>query len=352
MVGEKTYGIGLMSGTSLDGVDLVYACFFEENQFEILKAETIPYTLFWFDELKNISEIEKGGLRLKELDVQLGRYYGDLILAFIESNQIEKIDFIASHGHTVHHQPEKKYTLQIGSGEEILKKTGIKTVCDFRTQDVLLGGQGAPLVPVGDELLFSEYDYCLNLGGFSNVSYSENGVRKAFDICPVNTVLNHYASQLGLEYDDKGELAKGGNLHLGLLAELNSLEFYQAVAPKSLGVEFLKSEMYPILLRYELSIPDVLRTFVEHIAIQITKKIKKGEVLVTGGGAYHLFLLERMKALSSEVKLIVPNKKLIDYKEALVFALLGKLRLSGKVNCLKSVTGASKNHSAGMVFFN
>ena len=346
---RKTYVIGLMSGTSLDGVDLVYVEFTDSQKFKILEAETIPYNDSWFQELKNIASYSKGAKELKLLDVKLGRYFGELLRSFIERKNIKKIDLIASHGHTVHHQPEKGYTLQIGDGEEIYRKTKIKTIYNFREQDVLLGGQGAPLVPIGDQLLFSEYDYCLNLGGFSNVSYDENGVRKAFDICPVNTVLNFYANQLGFEYDKNGELSKQGILNEILFSELNQLAFYKFSTPKSLGVEFLKKEIYPLLDKHKISVVDVMRTFVEHVAYQLTNKLKKGTVLVTGGGAYHTFLISRMQQLNPNLTLVIPSKEIVEYKEALVFGLLGLLKNQGLVNCLASVTGAEKDHASGVI---
>ncbi|NJB83274.1 anhydro-N-acetylmuramic acid kinase [Wenyingzhuangia aestuarii] len=342
--------IGVMSGTSLDGVDLVYVSFKESNQFKILASETIPYTQVWLESLKEISSIPKGDPRLKKLDIELGVYFSELIIEFIKSNRIQQVDLIASHGHTVHHQPVLGYTLQIGSGKEIYKATGLTTICDFRTQDVKLGGQGAPLVPVGDEILFSEYDYCLNLGGFSNVSFVDDGLRKAYDICPVNIVLNHYARILGLSYDDKGLLSKTGIINHGLLDKLNGLGFYKSTKPKSLGVEFVNQEILPLISKYKMSVVDVLRTFVEHIAIQLSQKITKGSVLVTGGGAYHLFLLERLSVLRSDVNWIVPEAEIVEYKEALIFALLGKLRIEDKVNCLASVTGAKRDHSSGVIY--
>ena len=339
--------IGLMSGTSLDGVDLVYVKFKDSKKFKILEVQTIPYPNRWLQELKNIASYPKGAKELKLLDVELGKYFGELLLSFIHLKKIKKIDLIASHGHTVHHQPEKGYTLQIGDGEEIFRKTNIKTIYNFREQDVLLGGQGAPLVPIGDQLLFSEYDYCLNLGGFSNISYQENNVRKAYDICPVNTVLNVYANQLGFEYDKNGELSQKGNINQELLSELNQLDFYQSTSPKSLGVEFLQKEVYPLLDKYKIPVIDILRTFVEHVAYQLTNKLKKGTVLITGGGAYHSFLISRIQNFNPNLSLIIPSKELIEYKEALIFALLGVLKEQNKINCLSSVTGAIKDHITG-----
>jgi len=346
---QYNYVLGLMSGTSLDGVDLVYVKFDKLNTFEILASETVSYSQKWFEILKDVASISAGDKRLQELDVALGTYFSELILTFIESHQILTLDLIASHGHTVHHQPELGYTLQIGCGKEIYKRTNIKTVYNFRVQDVLLKGQGAPLVPVGDEILFSDYDYCLNLGGFSNVSFVDKGVRKAFDICPVNIVLNYYSSQLGFTYDDKGMLSRMGSVNYLLLEALNSLEFYKVKTPKSLGIEFVMDEIFPLILKFKLDTVDVLRTFVEHVSIQVAQKIKKGTVLVTGGGAYHQFLIERINFQSKNIELIIPSKEIIEYKEALIFGLLGKLRMEEKVNCLSSVTGSIKDHSSGWV---
>ncbi|MGY5351737.1 anhydro-N-acetylmuramic acid kinase [Wenyingzhuangia sp. IMCC45533] len=341
--------IGLMSGTSLDGVDLVLVEFSKDNSFKILNCKTIMYNDYWLKSLKNVSKISKESLLLSDIDTDLGKYFSKLIIDFVKECDVDQIDLIASHGHTVHHQPNKGYTLQIGCGEQIRKLTGIKTIYNFRSQDVLLGGQGAPLVPIGDEMLFSEYDYCLNLGGFSNISYNEKGVRRAFDICPVNTVLNFFSQKLGQDYDKNGSLAKSGNVNQNLLAELNAINYYHLPIPKSLGVEFLETYIYPIFFKYELSHKDFLRTFVEHIAHQICKNIRKGTVLVTGGGAFNVFLMERLKRNASQVKFVIPSNKIVEFKEALVFALLGKLRLEGKVNCLSSVTGAIKDHSSGVI---
>ncbi len=348
---KSTFVLGLMSGTSLDGIDLVYVKFDVKNNYEIINRVTYSYNSHWSKILSQVFLIPKGDKKLIDLDVLLGQYFADKILNFISEFKIQHVDIISSHGHTVHHQPDLGYTLQIGCGKEIFKKTRITTVYDFRTQDVLYGGQGAPLVPIGDQLLFSSYNWCLNLGGFSNVSYELGGVRKAYDICPVNTVLNFYANQLGVEYDDGGELAKQGVLNDGLLLALNNLSFYNSTNPKSLGVEFLKEVIFPLIDKYEISKIDVLRTFVEHIACQITKKIKNGNVLLTGGGVFNVFLIDRIRNIGNNLSLVIPSDEIINYKEALVFSLLGKLRLENEVNCLASVTGAFKDHSSGKIVF-
>jgi len=352
MKNKTKYCLGVMSGTSLDGLDIAYIKFnFETSfQFEILKAVTIPYHPDWKNALKNGFHLS--GEELSKLDADYGIYLGNTLKNFIAENSIENLDFIASHGHTIYHNPGENYTLQIGNGPYINTITGIKTICDFRTQDVALGGQGAPLVPIGDMLLFSEYDYCLNLGGFSNISMNENNQRIAFDICPVNIVMNHYVNSLNLEYDENGEIASKGNIDTTLLNELNSLPFYNDSKPKSLGYEFILETIFPIINKYNLEIKDILRTFVEHIAQQIAKKIASDsskKMLITGGGAFNIFLIERLKEYT-KTELIIPENSIIDYKEALVFALLGYLKDEEKNNCLKSVTGASKDHSSGIIY--
>ena len=216
---------------------------------------------------------------------------------------------------------------------------------------MVLGGQGAPLVPIGDKLLFSEFDYCINLGGFANISTKIDNERIAYDICPVNIVLNHYVKTIGLDYDDEGKLASEGEVNLALLEKLDGLAFYEQLPPKSLGLEWVKDNILPLINAHESNLKNILRTFVEHIAIQISKSISgksHGSVLMTGGGAYNAFLIKRIKELS-ENDIIMPSKEIIEFKEALIFGFLGVLRLRNEINCLQSVTGASKNHSSGNV---
>jgi|TARA_B110000967_G_scaffold209417_1_gene265535 anhydro-N-acetylmuramic acid kinase len=351
MAKNNVFAIGVMSGTSLDGVDLVYVSFNIDNyiDFKIIHAATIKYSKEWKNLLQNA--IHSSKKELNNLDVVYGRYLGNMIRQFMVNYKIDIIDFIASHGHTILHQPEKGITLQIGAGEEISKITKQKVVCDFRTQDVELGGQGAPLVPIGDALLFSEYDFCLNLGGFSNISYQKETIRIAFDICPVNIVLNFYVNKLGFEYDDYGEIASKGAINHKLLEKLNSLKYYQKSPPKSLGLEWVQTEIFPLIDEVEKDVPTILRTFIEHIAFQIGKVIHQNNaVLITGGGVFNTFLLNRIQ-LYAENLIKLPSKELIDFKEALLFSFLGLLKINNQINCLKSVTGACKNHSSGVVFY-
>lgn len=347
---KKTYSIGLMSGTSLDGVDLVYVMF-EFNKmytFKIIHSKTYSYSKKWIKTLKDAFYFDKN--KLTELSLIYGDYLSELVLDFIKLNKIENVDFIASHGHTIHHKPEENYTLQIGDGQVIANKTCLTTICDFRTQDVDFGGQGAPLVPIGDQLLFSEYEYCLNLGGFANISFDQNGLRIAFDICPVNIVLNHYTNILGFEYDNKGNIAKTGKVNQKLLQTLNKLEFFKDDKPKSLGFEFVSDIIFPLIDQFNMEVKDILRTYIEHIAFQISTKLTtNGRLLITGGGTFNEFLIHRIQYYSNN-ELIIPNKTIIDFKEALIFAFLGLRKLENKINCLKSVTGANKNHSSGVLF--
>ena len=344
------YIIGLMSGTSLDGLDIVYVKFQKSDyaNFEILSAETISYSDIWKERLQSAVNLDKKGISI--LHNEYGVFLGIKTKEFISKNNIQKLDFIASHGHTVFHQPEKGITLQVGDGEEILKATNCTVVADFRTQDVQLGGQGAPLVPIGDRLLFSGYQACVNLGGFANISYERNDLRIAFDICPVNIVMNYYSNKMGLEYDDKGALASKGTIHQGLLKELNSLTFYSKKPPKSLGLEWVQQYVFPLVDKYKLDSHNILRTFLEHVAHQISQIIQPFDtILFTGGGVYNDFLIKRIEDIGKN-NIIIPADHIINYKEALIFALLGLLKLKGQVNCLSSVTGAQKNHSSGTIF--
>ncbi|WP_329804564.1 anhydro-N-acetylmuramic acid kinase [Flavobacterium facile] len=345
--------IGVMSGTSLDGVDLAHIKFeINHNKwsYEIYECDTISYTNEIISKLKN--GINFSTNELSDLNIEYTNLLGNIISDFITKNNISNIDAVCSHGHTILHQPQNGFTLQIGNLQEIAKIVQQKIVCDFRVQDVNLGGQGAPLVPIGDKILFSEFDYCLNLGGFSNISFEENNQRIAFDISPVNTVLNFYANTFGLEYDDKGKISASGKLNSELLYELNQLEFYNKSFPKSLGFEFVKETVLPILESYSISTEDKMRTFTEHIAFQIGKILtaKSGKLLVSGGGVYNDFLIGRMKAHLPTIEIIIPDEKTIKFKEALIFALLGVLKLRNEINVLASVTGAKQDHSSGEIY--
>ncbi len=347
--------IGLMSGTSLDGLDIAFCRFvFDQTKwrYEIVNAETIPYAEEWKQKLLSLETTD--ALTFQQANVEYGLYLGQRVSDFIVKNNC-RADFVSSHGHTIFHQPEKKLTVQIGAGSAIASRCKLPVVSDFRSLDVALGGQGAPLVPIGDRLLFPDYDFCLNLGGFSNVSYEHNNQRIAFDICPVNIVMNAICRGIGKEYDDNGEIAKTGMLSTYLLNELNQVGYYKQSpnTPKSLGKEWVIKKIYPLIDQYELSENDLLCTFCEHIAFQISKALAhqpKGKIIVTGGGVYNTFLMDCIKKHTTH-QLIIPDTKMIEYKEALVFAFLGVLRMRNEINCLRSVTGANRDNCGGSIYF-
>ncbi|WP_226064755.1 anhydro-N-acetylmuramic acid kinase [Kaistella polysaccharea] len=345
------YALGLMSGTSLDGLDICHASFKKDEagkwNFEILNASTIPYSQELENQLRTATELSPEGLF--DLHANYGFYLGEKVKDFIEKHSLKNIDLIASHGHTVFHQPKKKFTVQIGDGRAIKILTQIPVVYDFRSQDVLMGGNGAPLVPIGDELLFSEFDACLNIGGFSNISFKENQRRIAFDICPVNIVLNKFAQKLGKNFDENGDLARKGKINSEILSKLNALPYYQQDSPKSLGIEWVSEYVFP-LFKTENPI-DILATFTEHAALQMAAVFQKyniKKVLFTGGGTYNKFLVERIKEHSNS-EIIIPNKEIIDFKEALIFAFMGVLRSKNEINTLSSATGSSADHSSGLI---
>ena len=357
MVKNNYNVIGVMSGTSLDGVDLSHIKFSLNNNtwtFEMLESETVGYSQSWINQFKLAVDYSK--TELDNLDKEYTKLLATIITTFIEKHKIENLDAVCSHGHTILHQPQNGFTLQIGNLPEIAALIHQTVVCDFRVQDVKLGGQGAPLVPIGDRILFSEYDYCINLGGFINVSFEQNEQRIAFDISPLNTVLNFYANQLGLEYDDKGQLSRTGKINENLLGKLNGLDFYQRKYPKSLGFEFVKEIILPLIEGFEISIEDKLRTFTEHVVVQIALALycatsrNNPTILITGGGAYNDFLIERIQYHLPEMKIIIPPSEILEFKEALIFGLLGVLKLRGDINVLSSVTGAVKDHSSGNIY--
>lgn len=343
------YAIGMMSGTSLDGIDLVYVKFWQDQtyHFEIICGETISYTDEWKLKLKNA--FHSSAVEITALHATYGIYIGQVINDFIHRNSINNLDFIASHGHTIFHNPTEHYTLQIGSGTHIAAVTQQTVICDFRTQDVAFGGQGAPLVPIGDELLFSNFDYCLNIGGFANISFQKNKQRMAYDVVPANIVLNYLAEKLGFPYDDKGKIASSGIIIPTILEQFNQMSLYEN--KRSMGYEQVEQLVFPILNSTTYAVQDLLRTYTEHIALKITNEINAHKsVLITGGGAYHDFLIERIRNLS-HAELHIPNRETIDFKEALIFAFLGLLRIENQVNCLQSVTKAKKDHSSGVIFY-
>ena len=344
--------IGLMSGTSLDGLDIA-CCEFDyvdgKYTYNINVATTLPYSTDWKNRLQTIHAQSADEYTFTH--VEYGRLLGEKVRQFIQDYAVQA-DFIASHGHTVFHQPDRRFTAQIGDGASISAITGLPVVCDFRTADMAQGGQGAPLVPIGDKLLFADYQYCLNIGGIANISFEENKIRKAYDVSPANMALNYFASKKGLPYDKDGGLSKTGEVQHDLLQALNELDFYQSYTAKSLGREWFETVFLPVVQKYNYAIEDILRTLTEHIAFQIGKVCRQqGNLLITGGGAKNIFLVSRIASYTNNCKICIPDTLLIDYKEALIFAFLGLLRVKGQINCLKSVTGAVADTVGGAIYY-
>lgn len=350
---QKYKVIGLMSGTSLDGVDIAYCLLrFQEGNwsFSIEASQTVKYSAVWKKKLQEAHLLESSALL--ELHYAYGKYLGLLVDVFIMKNKIRGVQYIASHGHTIFHQPEKGYTFQLGDGNAIHAACGIPVIYDFRSLDIKLGGQGAPLVPIGDKLLFGEYDACLNLGGIANLSLEVNRQRKAFDICFVNMGLNYLASQKNMAFDKNGKLASDGTVNAPMLALLSKAYAKLGKGRPSLSREIFEKQFLKILDK-KIPLEDRLCTFVESIAIEVTKgfpKEKKLSVLCTGGGSFNSFLMYRLiEHCGNDVVLILPDEETVNFKEALIFALLGVLRVRGENNCLKSVTGARQDNCGGVL---
>ncbi|MCW3074367.1 MAG: hypothetical protein JWP69_1436 [Flaviaesturariibacter sp.] len=351
--------IGLMSGSSLDGLDIVFAELIETAgswSYEIIAADCHPYNKDWTERLKN-------AVHLNALDYQLlhtayGHYLGEEVNRFIDEKSLHfKVGMIASHGHTTFHLPAQRMTAQLGDGAAIAATTKLPVISDLRALDVAFGGQGAPIVPVAEKLLFKGYSMFLNIGGIANISFNNGEEYIAFDVCPANRVLNLIANSIGKEYDAGGELAASGKVHAGLLEQLNALAYYSQPYPKSLANDFGTDEVYPLIQSYNLSPADAAATMVAHIGVQVASSNSKlqtpnSKLLVTGGGAFNTFLIgELTKSLKEfDIEVVVPDEQTVQYKEALAMALIGVLRWRQEYNVLSSVTGAGRDSIGGAVW--
>jgi anhydro-N-acetylmuramic acid kinase len=374
--------IGLMSGSSLDGLDIAYIHLQESSgkwKFEIINTACYPYNEIWKQQLQSATNFS--ALNYNLLHTAYGHYLGGQVNHFINENDLHyQVQLIASHGHTTFHVPEKKMTAQLGDGAAIAAITNINVVSDLRAMDIALGGQGAPIVPIGEKLLFSDYDFFLNLGGIANISFKNNDQFIGFDICPANRILNMLANEVNKEFDLNGELAAQGNINEELLEKLNGLAYYGHAYPKSLANNFGTEIVYPLIKDSGCGIEDSLRTYVEHICMQIetavdslrlsvdrkdilendlNKQIENNQpstvnrqLLITGGGALNTFLIEELKKKlqKNNIDIIVPDENIILYKEALIMALIGVLRWREENNVLASVTGASRSSIGGAVW--
>ncbi len=357
--------VGMMSGSSLDGMDLVFAELEETGgkwKYAILEAECYRYPAEWTKRLSEATQLSALDYMLLHSDY--GHYTGQQINRFIQEKKLEyKVGLIASHGHTTFHVPPRM-TAQLGEGSAIAAETGLPVISDLRSMDLGFGGQGAPIVPVGEKKLLGNYPYFLNIGGIANISSNAPNSYIAFDICPANRVLNLLSGELGLEYDDGGNIASGGAVHHELLVKLNALDYYSRPYPKSLANNFGVNEIFPIIKNYGLGVPDTLRTFIEHIALQTRQAVVRilgasdkqreddAKMLVTGGGVFNHFLVSRISAVLQPLGIVVePAEPLLaGYKEALIMAFLGVLRWREESTVFSSVTGASKESIGGALW--
>lgn len=353
-----------MSGSSLDGLDIAYCEIVEDNgswSYQVIIAETIPFTPKWKLRLEKL--VLQNAVTYIKTHAYLGHYFGELVNGFVEKHQLfDKIDFISSHGQTVFHQPDNGFTSQIGDPSAIVVHTGLPVISDFRHIDVALSGQGTPIAPIADQLFFNSYRFLLNLGGIANITYQEkNSVNAAFDITPVNLILNRLARIMHYDFDKDGNIARSGKVIDDLYNDLNNSHYYAKQYPKSLSGGWVSKVMAPLVSRYKNPVPDKLRTICEHISYQISQSIleivekenitlKSDEkMLATGGGALNKYLIELIDS-KAPVSVIIPDEQTIHFKEALLMALMGVLRYRNEVNCLSSVTGAKSDSIGGAIY--
>jgi anhydro-N-acetylmuramic acid kinase len=354
--------IGLMSGSSLDGLDIAFVEFDESGgkwSFTILASECYAYNDEWGQRLKDASSLN--ALDYLLLHSAYGHYLGGQVNKFIEAQNLQfKVALIASHGHTVFHFPQQKMTAQLGDGAAIAATTSLPVVSDLRALDIAFGGQAAPIVPIGEKYLFPDFDLFLNIGGIANLSVKKEDAFIAFDVCPANRVLNSLAAKVGKDHDANGEMASIGNVNQNLLDKLNELSYYKQPAPKSLDNSFGANEVYSLIKSFGLTHNDSLRTYVEHIVVQIRESIvanhkpqtTNAKLLVTGGGAFNTFLMERLNTELNiiGIKAIVPDRQIVEFKEAIIMALIGVLRWRQEYTTLPSVTGAGRGSIGGALW--
>jgi len=343
-----------MSGTSMDGLDIAHCDITHDGEdkwsYKINEATTIPYDDKWRLRLSKLRN--QNALNVYKTDRYFGEYIGEVINDFLSTNNLEA-DLIGSHGHTIFHQPEHNITFQIGAPSAIAAVTDIPTVGNFRAMDVVKYGEGAPISGTGDLALFGEFDMCLNLGGFANISGKQDGKPIAYDICPCNILLNRIAREFGQEYDEDGKIAESGQIDYDLLSDLNSIEYYNEPAPKSLGREWINENFWYRVRNSDTPKEYRMKTLVDHIAQQIGKNIEllaedpsSSRIYVTGGGAFNKTLIDHLRT-HTDAEIVIPDADIIEYKEALIFGLLALLRVKNQTNILSSYTGAENDSIAG-----
>lgn len=346
----KSYNVlGLMSGTSLDGLDMVFARFYQKDgwKYEIYHCVSIPYNTLM--KRKLLDAINYSAIQLYELENELSAFWVQAIKSQKTFSNF-KPDFVSMHGHTVFHQPQKGFTVQIGNANLISAELNLPVIYDFRSKDVAFGGQGAPLVPTGDYYLFSQFNSCVNLGGIANISFVQDTEIIAFDICPFNIIFNHLSEFIDKDFDEGGKIAEKGNCNIELYKALNEIDYYKQKSPKSLGIELINDTYLRIIQSFNITIEDKMRTYAEHCSEKISNSLKGSQALLSGGGAFNSFVVQLIKN-KSKSRIIIPDKDIVNYKEALIFGFLGVLRWENEINVFKSVTGASKNTSCGTIVF-
>ncbi len=355
----KLHSIGIMSGSSLDGLDIAHCViklnpqakspqdFRREMRFEIPEAKEVKFSTILQNALKSAPQLSIS--ELAELDSRFGLWIGQQI---VEHFDLTDIQFIASHGHTVLHNPARAYSLQIGSGAQIAAATQRPVICDFRNTDIALGGQGAPLAPMVEYYLFPQYSHFVNLGGIANLGIIQDDHIRGFDICVCNQALNHLAGHIGQDYDDRGKMAAQGRSIPSLLGQLNGLPYLKLPAPKSMSNEDVQNTILPILDNNGADTRDKLHTVTQHISYQIAQQllgIHPTKILITGGGAYNDFLVHSIEQRLGH-KIPRASDQVIRYKETLLMSLLGTLRWLKINNIAKSVTGAQRDSCSGAVY--
>lgn len=360
----KTYHvIGIMSGSSLDGIDLAYCRFTTgtdlQFDWELILGETMPLPENWQARLAHLPT--QNAVTFAKTHVYFGHFLAKTVNQFVEQHQITQLDFISSHGHTIFHNPDKRYTTQIGCGSAIAALTGYPVINDFRMQDIAINGEGTPIAPAADRYLYSDYDFCLNIGGIANITSQIQEDPIAFDISPANQLLNYLSGQLGFAFDNDGQIAASGNLLPELLQLLQGYPYYKSPPPKSISNEWIVSELLPILASFEASIEDKLHTVTQFIAIEVSNSLirltqdsshAEYRLMLSGGGSKNKYLIESIKSCLSgqlNIELIVPSTETIDFKEAILMGLMGVLRVLNVPNCFSTVTGARFDTIGGAI---
>ncbi|XP_064473646.1 anhydro-N-acetylmuramic acid kinase-like [Ornithodoros turicata] len=363
--------IGVMSGSSLDGLDIIYTRFSLTSsdcwEYNIQHCTCYNYSPTWIDKLKHATSTS--ALEYQLLNTEYGRYIGEYVLRFIRENRLDgKVHLIACHGHTVFHLPSQLTTSTLGDGATVAAVTGLPVVSDLRSMDVALGGQGSPIALTAERKLFgNEYQFFLNIGGMACLTYAGKNYSDSFavDVCPANQLLNLLANREGRAFDRSGEMAKSGKVSTRLLKDLDDFDYYKKSFPKSLGVDFGPEILYPLIQAHDLSTADALQTFTEHICNQVAEVIRlvertvkdglpqSSKMLVTGGGARNLFLVDRLTERLKEFRItvVVPNDELVKFKEALVTSVIGVQRLRGEENFIGEVSGASRSSIGGAFWY-